>query len=73
MPGFAVNRVARRIVVRLVRFVAKYGGRGEIDGDPANRPRGTAANGARRTVFSMSSSMKALCTNPTPLPICCRV
>ena len=54
--GSAVNRVSRWIVVRAVRLVTEYGGRGDSDGDPVKRPRGAGAKVARSTVLSMSSS-----------------
>ncbi len=57
------------MVVRPVRLVTKYGGRGDSEGEPLNSPRGAGAKGARSTVFSTSSSMNALCTKPIPLPI----
>ena len=43
--GPAVNRARRWIVVRAVRLVTKYGGRGDRDGEPVKRPRGAGANG----------------------------
>lgn len=73
IAGAAVKRVTRSMVVRAVRLVTKYGGRGDRDGEPVIRPRGAGAKGARSTVFSMSSSMKALWTKPMPLPMSWRV
>ncbi len=55
-PGEVVWAVRRSTVVRAVRLVTKYGGRGDSEGEPVNQPRGAGAKGAFSTVFSTSSS-----------------
>jgi hypothetical protein len=73
MAGAAVNRTRRSAVVGAVRLVLKYGGFGDSAGRAVSSARGAGAKGARTTVFSTFSSMKAMWTNPVPLPISCPV